>query len=732
MRTRLAALAAIFLTAHLVFLSPTLEDIDSVNFALGVRDFDVGQHQPHPPGSPVFIALAKGSTAVFRAIGIPGAESRALAFWSALGGALMLPLLAMLFEAIDGDRRRAFWAAVLGGLAPLAWFTASRPMSDVAGLAAAIAAQTLVLRGWMKGTPRELLAGALVAGVAAGIRIQTAALTVPVLAAAILLAPRTVSVGTRLLTIAAALGGVILWGVPLLIASGGPTSYLAALGTQAGEDFVGVVMLWTSPTPRVAFHAIVNAFVWPWGRLAFGTIVVVVAAIGALITAVRAPRHLALLVLVFGPYAVFHLLLQETLTMRYALPLVPAVAYLFVRAAQSLRLSPFLELAAVAVSLVIAVPQATAFAAGSPGFAAMTEAVRGERPIAGHAGMRRLHEWFALRGQTRARFMRAPHGFEWLTLVEEWRRNPDSRIQFLANPKRTDYRALLDPHARTTAKSYRWPFPDWPLLGGARPGTVERIEFSPPGWMLDRGWAVTAEVAGTTEKEGYGPHRRPSVAWVRGRDMAATLMIGGRHLGASDEPPARITLTFNGAPLEQWTVSPGFFLRTIDIPAGRLAGTNYLPLSATATSESGDTRLRVGLEQFDLQPPGNVMLGVMEGWHEPEYNRTTGRAWRWASERAVLWIRPVGRDVTLTIEGESPLRYFDAAPALRVSAAGRELSRLSPADDFRWDVVIPASVLDAARGGVALESDKWFVPAEREGAADRRRLALRIYQLSVR
>ncbi len=41
LRTRLAALAALFLATHLAFLPPTLEDIDSINFAMGVRHFDV-------------------------------------------------------------------------------------------------------------------------------------------------------------------------------------------------------------------------------------------------------------------------------------------------------------------------------------------------------------------------------------------------------------------------------------------------------------------------------------------------------------------------------------------------------------------------------------------------------------------------------------------------------------------------------------------------------------------
>ncbi|MEZ5421401.1 MAG: hypothetical protein R2708_29235, partial [Vicinamibacterales bacterium] len=68
-----AALLAVLLVAagvaagHVASLPTTLEDIDSVNFALGVRDFDPGQHRPHPPGYPVYIALGKAATAVTQA-----------------------------------------------------------------------------------------------------------------------------------------------------------------------------------------------------------------------------------------------------------------------------------------------------------------------------------------------------------------------------------------------------------------------------------------------------------------------------------------------------------------------------------------------------------------------------------------------------------------------------------------------------------------------------------------
>jgi len=55
------ALLLLFLIAHLFFLPRTLEDLDSINFALGVRHFDVAEHQPHPPGYPLYILAAKGA-----------------------------------------------------------------------------------------------------------------------------------------------------------------------------------------------------------------------------------------------------------------------------------------------------------------------------------------------------------------------------------------------------------------------------------------------------------------------------------------------------------------------------------------------------------------------------------------------------------------------------------------------------------------------------------------------
>ena len=90
-----AALAILFFIAHLAFLPPTLEDLDSMNFALGILDFDPSKHQPHPPGYPVFIALGK----LARALSLSAVT--ALAIWGALFGALAVFPLMRVFASIE-------------------------------------------------------------------------------------------------------------------------------------------------------------------------------------------------------------------------------------------------------------------------------------------------------------------------------------------------------------------------------------------------------------------------------------------------------------------------------------------------------------------------------------------------------------------------------------------------------------------------------------------------------
>jgi Protein of unknown function (DUF2723) len=727
LRHRSAALALllIFLAAHLALLPRTLEDLDSINFALGVRQFDVARHQPHPPGYPVYIALAKVSTATVRFVGFDAAAPRGLAVWSALAGAAALPALFLFFRRLEGRDRLAWWATLVVAASPLFWFSALRPLSDMLGFSAAMWAIALMIDDRNR---RGLLLGAVIAGLAAGVRSQTAILTLPMLAFALVRGESRARIGA----LGAFAIGVLAWGVPLIVVSGGLPAYLESLGAQAGEDFSGVVMLWTSHSRRDVVYALLNTFVWPWDWW-LGLAVCALAAAGAARMAWRAPRALATLVGLFLPYAVFHLLFQETATTRYALPLVPVMAYLAMAAVEGLPggALPVAALGVSAISLMETLPASLHYSReGAPVFRAfddMAATAHGGDPVNAiglHAQMRRASEWAA--PILPARVLRAPHGREWLTLVSLWKSEPSARVWFVADPDRTDL-ALFDPRARDLARAYRWGFVEPPFVGGARPDNVDWLRMGPPNWMLDRGWSLTAEIGGVTARDQLGPHIAPAIAWLRRQPDELTVVLGGRNLSASD---VTIVATLAGAPVARYPLPPrSFFMRTFTVPAGALnASSAYLPLEITS---EGGSALPVSLEQFDAQPPGVPMFGYDTGWQEPEFNRSERHAWRWMSEKSELWVRPVGRPVTLRIGGESPMRYFDAAPHVRISIGGREIGAFDPGADFDQAFTLPPDLLAAANGRVLLESSKFFVPGGAGGGGDQRHLALRVYSVTV-
>src|SRR5438132_12537747 len=92
-----ALIALVFLALHLPFLPKSLEDLDSINFALGIRDFDVSRHQPHPPGYPLFMVAAK---AVHRVV---PSEAVALSVLAIISGALSAFALVVLFRRISSQ-----------------------------------------------------------------------------------------------------------------------------------------------------------------------------------------------------------------------------------------------------------------------------------------------------------------------------------------------------------------------------------------------------------------------------------------------------------------------------------------------------------------------------------------------------------------------------------------------------------------------------------------------------
>lgn len=749
------AVAVLYLAAHLPFIAPSLEDIDSINFALGLRDFDLARHQPHPPGSPVYIALGRFLlmlvSSIWTSLDRDTAEAMTLGLWSVVAGAVAIVASARVFsEAAPHSRAAAPWAAALLAVSPLFWLSGLRPMSDLPGLASALVAQVLILQG--RSDRRRLVQGALVSGLAAGIRVQTAWLTVPLLGLALV---RQRSAGARwLLTrpiVALAAGGLV-WAVPLLADSGGVAGYLRALGTQAGEDFAWVNMVWLDPTPRRLAFALYETFTLPWGALPLAAVIGAAAVVGAFVMILRERRTLALVVVAFGPYAAFHLLFQETLTVRYALPTLPLVAWLAARGFTAAgRLTSIVATAVVAGALIVSVPIGLAYGREPhPAFRAITDASRRlarSRPQQDAArdvppdtrppAAVYLHQslWRAFEAQaTELPVVAPPRLYEWIGPVNYWKGGGTGPIWFLADPRRTDL-ALIDPQARLDVSRYRWAVGERPEMSGTRPLGADWYRFAQPGWFAGEGWSLTPETGGLAQMSGAGPDSRPIEAWVRRRPEALHLLVGGRHLGVPGDPDAEFELAVDGVVRDRWrlSVDERNFLRFLDLPDGTAdfpGGYARLTIVSRAV-DGGGRRAPVAVRQFDIQSAGQMLSAFGEGWHEEEYDATTGRRWRWTSERSLLRVKGASGDVRITMRGESPLRYFDDPPAVRVTAAGRVIAQFRPDSDFEWTVTVPAADLVGAAGVIAIETDPVYLPGPAEGTSDERHLGLRVYECLV-
>jgi hypothetical protein len=723
----------------LPFLAPSLEDYDSINFALGLRDFDPARHQPHPPGSPVYIAFGRALLAVISAVrpslARADAEALTLALCSAVAGAVALAALAQVFASLWSRRVSAFWAIAIVAACPLFWISGLRPMSDLPGFAAATMAQLLILQG--RTDRQRLVTGAFVAAIAAGIRVQTIWLTVPLLALVAFQHRRT---GARWLVsrpLTSFAIGIAVWAIPLVADSGGLSGYLRALGSQAGEDFAWVNMLWLEPTPRRLAFALYETFVLPWGSTLLAGVVAVAATAGLLIAMMRERLALAWLLVAFAPYVAFHLLFQETIMVRYGLPTIPMVAWLAAFGmAYAGRAASAGAAAIVAWALIISVPSGVAYGGSPhPAFQAIADAARYARSAPPAAVYSHHSVWRALQADDHMLpVVEPPRSYEWLGPVSYWKQGGSSPVWFFADPRRTDL-ALIDPRALADVVRYPWSVANRPELSGARPTGTDWYRIAPPGWFAEQGWSLTPETGGLASAAAAGPDHRPIVAWVRRRPDPLHLVIGGRHLGVAGDPAAEFELELDGIVRDRWTLTfeDRNFLRFLEIPEGLGgAGQDYARLTVASHAAGNDLRRApVAVRQFDIQSRSRLLYGFAEGWHEMEYDVATGRRWRWTSERSVIRVQAPSIAVAVTLRGESPLRYFDDAPLVRVTAGGRVIAQTRPDADFEWMVTVPAADVQRGEGVIAIETDRVYMPGAAEGTSDERHLGLRLYECRI-
>jgi hypothetical protein len=157
----LAAFTLYFLT-----LSPALDEIDAVQFAMGVRSFDLWHRQSHPPGYPLFIFLGWIGTKVLHI-----ETESSLYCVSALGGGLFVASWFLIIRA-QFSEKLAWWIATSLLITPVVWMTATKAVTDTlaAGL---LSAELLAAIYFLEHKKRSLIiCAALLGAAASGIRPQ--------------------------------------------------------------------------------------------------------------------------------------------------------------------------------------------------------------------------------------------------------------------------------------------------------------------------------------------------------------------------------------------------------------------------------------------------------------------------------------------------------------------------------------------------------------------------------
>lgn len=204
----LILLVALALGARLLFLSPWLEDWDSVQFALALHDYDITNHQPHAPGYPLYILLGRTLNLLLQN------DLLSLTLLSALSGALAIIPLYLLTKRMF-DKKAAILSSIFFAVTPIAFMMSEVALTNIVGLFFFIVFAYL-LYVWAE-SQKKLIFVSGFAGVILGVRFTE----LPIIAALLVLVHLRLGKPKSIFySVLAFLIGLSLWVVPILIDTG--------------------------------------------------------------------------------------------------------------------------------------------------------------------------------------------------------------------------------------------------------------------------------------------------------------------------------------------------------------------------------------------------------------------------------------------------------------------------------------------------------------------------------
>ncbi len=315
--------------------SRTLWDWDEALFCMGVREYDVLQHHPHPPGFPLYVGLAK---LVHFAV---ASEFRALQEITTIAAIALFPLLFWIAYELRFPFRTAFLGSLLFVFFPSVWFYGGTAFSDIPGLALLFAACAMLLRGCRD--RRWYFAGAVLLGLAAAIRPQ---------ALLIGCAPALVASWCRIRerraldVVAASAIGLAIIGVSYggaALASESVEGYLAS--ARGLREYVRTVDSFLNPNRQPVLSLFGDFFLRAIPGGAVSVVISALVLLSIVVSLFRRNASVWLLLAMFLPFNLFGwFMLDVNSITRYAVSYLAMYAIL---AADALAFVPLLQIAAI-------------------------------------------------------------------------------------------------------------------------------------------------------------------------------------------------------------------------------------------------------------------------------------------------------------------------------------------------------------------------------------------------
>src|SRR5437763_12956938 len=140
-RTAFGVVAMVCAATRFLAMARSPWDWDETLFCLGMRDYDVTLHHPHPPGFPVYIALGRLVRLVVHD------DFRALQAINLTAGMLVFPAVFMLARELRFRFTTAAIAGALFAFLPNVWLFRGTAFSVVPSIVLVVFAVALLLRG---------------------------------------------------------------------------------------------------------------------------------------------------------------------------------------------------------------------------------------------------------------------------------------------------------------------------------------------------------------------------------------------------------------------------------------------------------------------------------------------------------------------------------------------------------------------------------------------------------